>query len=326
MYTKTQVSPSTVEAITHQRALGDLLISNLRTHATLILTKEDVAQLRTLPTAIWVKLKDDLEKKRIKWRLVPDDEWQTVSDACVEVVLADSAQSDNAQPSTTDLANYADTPPVALRSSIREGSHSLRDREQFWAECLRPVIESTSPDPMNRRVHLVDQYAFHDAHRTLFARDGTLKNRNLLDSGLFWLISRLNSYGKNLPSRIDIIVTATETDDLDTDQAIDMLKTISKRIDMRNIVLTANIISGHENKRRPAGFISRQLIVGGNAHFQLSHGMRDFSLPRDQTALTGVFSPSSNRAFLDALTELRGLKQMTVQFSTESPTNGTTSH
>lgn len=309
MYTKTQISQSTVEAITQERVLGDLLLNVLRTHANLVITKEDIALLRTLPTGIWVKLKDDLAKRRIKWRLVPDPEWQRISDASIEVMLEESNLHERSQPTRTVLADYTDTPPVALRAAIREGSHSLRDREQFWEECLKPVIESTSPTPSNRHVHLVDQYAFHDAHRMIFTRDGNLKHRNLLDSGLLWLLSKLNSFGKSISSKLNFTITGTETDELDATQVIAMLSTITSCIDMRQLNLSANIVSGEENKRRPAGFISRQLIVSGNAHFHLSHGMRDFSLPRDQAALTGVFSPSSNTTFLTALAGLQELEQ-----------------
>jgi hypothetical protein len=317
MYTKTRISQSAIDAVGQNTALGQLLVTALRGNATLVITNEDISQLKTLPTGIWNALKDDITKRRIKWRRVPDEQWFNLADASIEVVIEEPASTEVRNPLQTEIVGYTEAPPVALRSDIRSGSRHIEDRDQFWQQCLLPVIESTHP--RNRRVHLIDQYAFQDVFRISHTRRGQFRPNDLLNSGFVWLLTRLNSASESLPSKLQFTVTASASLELGAEQIRNLLETLTNKIDTSNLEITAHVISATETRLRPPGFIARRLIINDIAQFQLSHGMRDFSLPRDESALSGVFLPSCNDALRKAIHDLGKLDQTTMTVEAASP-------
>jgi hypothetical protein len=318
LYTKTQISESAINAAAGDRALGHLLIKSLRENATLIMTEQDVARLKKLPTQLWGIIKDDLAHKRTKWRLVPDEQWRAPEDASVEIVVEEPVESRDFGSTRTDIVNYTESAPVKLRSNIRTGVQELTSREQFWLQCLLPLIESTPP--AHRKIHLVDQYAFQDVDRIVISKKGKLKESQLLDSGLLWLLSKLNTIGRGLPTKIQVRITAGESQDVDVEGIRSLLERFVNKIDTRNLEVYAHIISGREIPGRPLGFNARRLFVNDSAHFQLSHGMRDYSWPRDETALSGIFVPFSNSSLRSAIDDLRSLEQTTLQIQYAPPT------
>jgi hypothetical protein len=317
MYTKTRISQSAIDAIGQNTALGQLLVTALRGNATLVITNEDISQLKTLPTGIWNALKDDITKRRIKWRRVPDEQWFNLADASVEVVIKEPASTEVRNPLQTEIVGYTEATPVALRSDIRNGLRHIEDREQFWQECLFPVIESTHP--RSRRVHLIDQYAFQDLFRISHTRKGQFRPNYLLNSGFVWLLKRLNSASESLPSKLQFTVTACASLDLGAEQIRNLLELVTNNIDTKNLEITAHVVSAAETPLRPPGFIARRLIINDIAQFQLSHGMRDFSLPRDESALSGVFLPSCNDVLRKAIEDLSKLDQTTMTVQAASP-------
>lgn len=318
MYTKTQLASTAIEAASNNVLLGHILVKSLRENATLIVTEDDVKRLKKLPTAVWGAIKDDLVHKRIKWRLLPDEQWESVSAAAVEILLEEPPQQISSGPARSDIVNYTETVPVKLRSSIRSGAKELTNREQFWTQCLLPVIDTTPPK--HRRIHLVDQYAFHDARKAVLTRSGDLREGHLLDSGLLWLLSKLNFVSRGLPQKIQVSITACETDELDTDQISEFLETIANKLDTRALSIAVHVVAAREILHRPPGFIARQLFINDNAHFMLSHGMRDFSLPRDESALTGAFFASCNTTVQQAVQDLSNLNQTTMKIQYDLPT------
>jgi hypothetical protein len=311
LYTKTRISESAIKAAAIDRALGHLLVNSLRENANLIVTEEDIARLKRLPTQLWGVIKDDLTHNRMRWRLVPDEQWQAPEDASVEILVEEPVGVTGRGPSRTDIIGYTESEPVRLRSSIRTGHHELTNREQFWSQCLLPLIESTRP--AHRKIHLVDQYAFQDVERVVISKKGNLKESQLLDSGLLWLLSKLNIVGRGLSTKIEVRITAGESYDVNVNGIRSLLERFVNKIDTRNLDVYAHIIAGREIPRRPPGFNARRLFLNDNAHFQLSHGMRDYSLPRDETALSGIFVPSSNSSLRVAIDDLKSLRQTTLQ-------------
>jgi hypothetical protein len=275
------------------------------------MSKEDVARLKKLPTQLWGVIKDDLAHKRTKWRLVPDEQWQAPEDASVEIVVEEPVESSKSGPLRTDILGYTESAPVKLRTNIRTGVHELTSREQFWSQCLLPLIECMSP--AHRKIHLVDQYAFQDVDRIVISKKGSLKESQLLDSGLLWLLAKLNTVGRGLPTKIQVRITTGESQDFDVDYIRTLLEKFVNKIDTRNLEVYAHIIAGREIPGRPPGFNARRLFVNDSAHFQLSHGMRDYSLPRDETALSGIFVPFCNSSLRAAVDDLRTLQQTTLQ-------------
>jgi len=318
LYTKTQLSDTAIKAAATNLPLGHLLIKSLRESATLIVTDDDVTKLKRLPTTLWSVFKDDLVHKRIKYRLIPDEQWQDWNEVAVEVLLEEPPQQTSTGPARSDIVNYSETAPVRLRSNVRSGVEALTNREQFWTECLLPVIETTLPQ--HRHIHLVDQYAFHDARKAVLTRRGNLREGHLLDSGLLWLLSKLNFVSRGLPRKVDVSITACETDQLNTDQIKEFLDIIANKLDTRALSIAVHIVAAREILRRPAGFIARQLFINDNAHFMLSHGMRDFSLPRDESALTGAFFASCNTTVQQAIQDLSNLNQTTLKIQYDLPT------
>lgn len=52
----------------------------------------------------------------------------------------------------------------------------------------------------------------------------------------------------------------------------------------------------------------------------LSHGMRNFSLPRDESALTGAFFALCNTTVQQAIQDLSDLNQTTLKIQYDLPT------
>lgn len=317
MYTKTQLSDTAIAAAATSVPLGHLLIKSLRESATLVVSDDDIVKLKKLPTALWGVIKDDLVKKRIKYRLIPDEQWGDWNDAAVEVVLEEPPQQASSGPARSDIVNYTETAPVRLRSNVRSGIEALTNREQFWMQCLLPVIDSTSP--LHRRIHLIDQYAFHDAMRVVLNPKGNLREGRLFDSGLIWLLSRLNSISTKLPTKMSVSITACETREVTTDQVRDFLDKFANRLDTSSLSIAVHLVAAREILHQPEGFNARRLFINDNSYFVLSHGMRDFSLPRDETALTGAFYPASNRNVQAAITDLSRLNHTTFKIQIATP-------
>ena len=317
MYTKTQLSDTAIEAAANNLPLGHLLVKSLRESATLVVTDDDVTKLKRLPTTLWNVIKDDLIHKRIKYRLIPDEQWRSWNEVAVEVLLEEPPQQTATGPARSDIVNYSETAPVRLRSNVRSGAEALTNREQFWMQCLLPVIESTLP--AHRRIHLVDQYAFHDAMRIALNQNGNLRQGRLFDSGLIWMLSRLNSISKKLPTKMIVTITACETREVTTDQVRDFLDKVANGLDTSSLSIAVHVVAAREILHQPEGFNARRLFINDRAFFQLSHGMRDFSLPRDETALTGAFYPASNPNVQSAINDLSRLNHTTFKIQIAAP-------
>lgn len=307
MYTKTQLSHTAIEAAANNKALGHLLVSSLRENATLIITVEDIARFKQLPTNLWNAIKHDISRKRIRFRLLPDDQWKTLTDAAIEVLVEEPPQQATEPPIRSDIINYSKSSVVKLRSEARRGELGLKNREEFWKHGLLPLIESTGPK--NRSIHLVDQYAFHDVDRIIHSKKGNLKESELLNSGLLWLLTKVNSTNKGLPTNIRVSITAGESPETDAEHIAQLMDEFINRIDIGAITIMANVIKGREIQKTPPGFNARRLFINDYAHFQLSHGMRDFSLHRDLTATSGVFVPCCNSELRSAIDNLKKLEQ-----------------
>ena len=300
-----------MKAAAADKVLGHVLRTSLCEYATLIITKNDLEQLRRLPTSLWGVIKDDIAKKRIRFRLLPDEQWKSPDDAAVEIVVEEPPQIDAKGPVRVDIFNYSETPPVKIRAEIRRGERPFNDREEFWNHAILPVIESSGAP--HRHIHLVDQYAFHDMLKSTHSKSGKLKPSVLQDSGLIWLLTKLNDASKGMPNAIKVSITASESGDKNTDDIVDGLRTVFGNIDTSFLTVFLRIVSVNEIMKRPPGFIARRLFINDYAHFELSHGMRDISLHRsrrnDQAALTGSFKPACHaplRQSIDDLAKITG--------------------
>ena len=310
VYTKTLLTDAAIAAVKTDRSLGLLLIERLRANATLVI--HDWSGLKGLPTQLRETLKDDLVKERIRSRHLPDAEWKTLDDASVEVQLEDSPSHDGRYPIRTDIAGFSDVPQVSRRLAIRSGEKPAANREEFWTQCLRPVIESTKPS--HRRMLLVDQYAIHDLRKSIYSHTGKLVESRLQDSGLIWLLCKVNSVSKKSSERIQVDVVATESHNLLLETIRETLNEVVNRFDHDAIDLTFRIVREGVVSSRPDGFIARRLMVN-RAHFTLSHGCRDLSLPRDQAPLTGAFVPTCSHELRESLNQLAQLPQEVLKVS-----------
>jgi hypothetical protein len=116
-----------------------------------------------------------------------------------------------------------------------------------------------------------------------------------------------------MPNAIKVSITASESEKKENDEIVDMLETVFGSVDTSSLTVFLRIVSNAEIKKRPPGFIARRLFIDDYAHFELSHGMRDFSLHRsrrnDQAALTGSFKPHCTielRQSIDDLATIKG--------------------
>ena len=310
VYTKTVITDAALAAIKTDRSLGLLLIERLRANATLVI--HDWSGIKGLPTQLRETLKDDLVKERIRSRHIPDVEWTTLDDAAVEVRLEDSPSHDGSFPIRTDIASFSDVPRVSRRAAIRSGETPANNREEFWTQCLLPVIESTKP--LNRRILLIDQYAIHDMRKSVYSHNGNLVESRIQNSGLVWLLCKINSMSMKSGHTAKVDVVAAESFNLELSTIRPTLNEVVNRFDHEGLDLTFRIVRERGVNGRPDGFIARRLMIN-NSYFTLSHGCRDLSLPRDQAPLTGTFTPKCGQELRNSLNQLAQLPQEILRVS-----------
>lgn len=330
MYTKIVLDESAVQEMVSS-STGAMFVPLLRDNAVLLLTPAQRKVLSTaLPLGIWKRLEHDIETRRVlarKWSGQVANPGVKVLG--VEVVVGDGPQSKGWQGTITDLPGYAYCDPVARRDELKSGMRTVVDREEFWTDCLAPVIDAFPEN--GRTLDIYDQYLFQDFRRTLreVTKSGSDPSRSLSRErpGLAWLLRRVDDFaaGLSLPPTVRLCtaekVKYKDPDTLDKDQIFELLEQLVTMVSCENINLRVLIVPAQKVKPSTVGLKKRRLVVNGCKSFELAKGVGDFTdgkaTAHSKAATTWTWSGSLNQEELAALKTVRDLVPDGFQFHLE---------
>jgi hypothetical protein len=293
MYTRTRLDNDAISALANTDSPGQNLKA-LREEALLVLHPEDFRLLASgLPTSVWGRLKDDIGRRRQPCRIIPTNP-EEVSRLEAEVIIGSSPINLLVAPYRCELGSFLDTPPVVRRSDFRLGERSVENRDEFWQECVTPVLDSLPQD--GRIIEYFDSYALQDSFRADQRRIRSLD----VASGLAWFIQKLDEYSTGL-SQAPRFLVYTEIDpgkkEFGKDRIRLALNALYLKKKPRNItveVFAFRLKHGpNENALREA-LHSRTLMFNRRGNFRFNYGFRDANLQFDRRAGTEVDNLAGN--------------------------------
>jgi hypothetical protein len=310
VYTRTALDKSAIQTLADNESLGLLFLDILQKRAVLLLTKSDLEELRSsLPTRVWKKLEKYILTSRIPRRTICSHISRLPTEPHTEVVVESPPTSTEQPPIRTDIADYSECPIVARRKDFQEHRQGYVDREEFWTEALHPVLDSC--EPSSRVVHLVDQYVFQDFRRNVRKKGNPDSKTADKNSGLVWLMSKLNGMSANQPSPLPLIIVTAESnndDGIDAPEMCELLNLICDSTSTSALKITLRVVPAARVKPLPKCFRTRRLIMSSRDNFVLGKGASDFSQSTSQSDnvinLSGIWSPGLNSDEASALNEV----------------------
>lgn len=280
MYTRTRLDNGAIRALASTDSPGQNLKA-LREEALLVLSPDDFRLLAAgLPTSVWGRLKDDIGHRRQPCRILPNNP-EEMSRLEAEVVIGSSPLNLFDRPYTCELGTFLETPPVVRRSDFRSGERSVESRDEFWTECVTPVLDSLPQE--GRIIEYFDSYALQDSSRVDHRKTGSTE----MTSGLGWFIQRLDRYSSGLPQAPRFFIY-TEIDPgektFGKDRIRAALELLYQRQRPHNIsveVIAFRLRKGNTDHDLRDALHSRTLMFNRKGNFRFNYGLRDANLKLD---------------------------------------------
>ena len=306
MYTKTRIAPTALEAMATNMREGQLFLKALRHRALLITTAQEFQELEKLPLNLWVLLREDFIKNRVKIR-VSSDARAVELDLEPEVVVEEPGNPSSTNPLSTTMTEYVDCEIVARRVAIQNGEAYVQNREEWWREVFYPVLLSFSPN--QRTVTIVDEYCVQDFRRTVRGPNGKLSGSVSTECGFVWFATHLQQVSKRgaQPIQLEVITGEANGDDpISRKEIADLRDYLQQKADIGFLDITVRVVPVAHMRPRPTGFLTRRFQINDMSNFPLAKGLRDFSGQRDDSSFTD-WQPAVREATLKAVEDLRTL-------------------
>lgn len=253
-----------------------------RENSILLLDRELRKQLsEALPTHAYKRLMQDIEKGRQLMRAI-EPQSQGASRPIPDVIVESQPQHALQPPVRCKLRDFDEIPLIERLIGLHRGERDVRDREEFWKVCLRPVLEGIrSPTPT---IEYFDSYVFHDSVRPMKKKtnEGMLKDRS--HSGISWLLQKFEQFASQ--SDVDPVIHIYSESNKGEMTENDVLREFQEIVHWLNPqrcaikihLFESRFVDQVANKDLKHSLHSRTLLINRQHNFSFNYGTRNLGL------------------------------------------------
>jgi hypothetical protein len=283
MLTKTRLDDSVFEEMTRSPELAKMFLRDLESNALLLMKIDELRELeKKLPTIVYLRLREALEKRKIACR-EPYSELEAKRQLILEVQVGRDGVIDEFGRPMTPMSDYVESLPVHKRNSLRTGADQIQDREEFWKWVLEPLVNSLSPK--NRVIDLVDQYLFQNVDKVLSEFRRSRKTSDLDSIGVNWLLKKIAKSSDGLPQKTRVNIFTAERpprfgDPISKEEITFLIEEISPAWDIRFVdfyiyVVPKEYLNGDQVTNQLHG---RRIVFNQRYLIGLDRGFDDLSV------------------------------------------------
>ena len=282
MLTKTRLDDSVFKEMAHSPEIAKMFLRDLESNALLLMKVDELRDLeKKLPTNVYLRLREALEKRRIACR-EPLSELEAKRQLSLEVQVGRDGVIDEFGRPMTPMSDYVESLPVHKRNSLRTGADQIHDREEFWKWVLEPLVNSLSPK--SRVIDLVDQYLFQNVDKVLSEFRRSKKTSDLDSIGLNWLLKKIAKSSEGLPQKTKVNIFTAERptkkgDAISKEEITFLIEEISPAWDIRLVdfyiyVVPQNLLTGEVQQQ----IHNRRIVLNQRYYVGLDRGFDDLSV------------------------------------------------
>lgn len=296
MYAKTFLDSSAIAELAKSEN-PKAYLSLFRESSILLLDRELRRQLsETLPTHVYKRLMHDIEKGRQLMRAI-ETQPQGGTRPVPDVIVESQPQHAFQPPIRCKLREFDEVPLIERLIGLHRGEEEVRDREEFWKVCLRPVLEGVRSSTPT--IEYFDSYVFHDSVRPLKkkTKDGIAKDRN--HSGISWLLQKFEQFAAQLDVQPVIhIYSEADKGDMTESDVLQEFEEIAQWLNPQRCSIKVHLFEGKfvdaaVNKKLKHSLHSRTLLINRQHNFSFNYGTRNLGL--EFNAATGEYEDQIQR-------------------------------